>query len=360
MKILFCIESLHSGGKERRLVELISGLSKYPEIKMELVLTKKDIFYTKIYQTGIKLHFLNKTGIKKDPRIFYHFFKIARKFKPDLIHVWGNMAALLAIPTKVLLRIPMINNQITEVPLKLPAGFFTYKFTFKFSDLILSNTLAGLKCFSAPRSKSKCIYNGFDFQRVQSLNSKREIKEKFQIKTKYLIGMVATFSIYKDYKAYIEAAISVCKKREDVTFISIGGGDYSAYKKKVPRDFIDRILFVGKQNNVESIMNVCDIGVLASFTEGISNSILEFMALSKPVIATGGGGTREIVVDGENGFHIEARNPILLAEKIEKLLDEPALIVEFGEKGKKIVQTKFEIDQMIRSFINEYKIICVE
>ena len=87
--------------KERRLVELIVGLSKYPDIKMELVLTKKDIFYTKIYQTGIKVHFLDKTGIKKDPRIFYHFFKISRKFKPDLIHVWGNMAALLAIPTHV-------------------------------------------------------------------------------------------------------------------------------------------------------------------------------------------------------------------------------------------------------------------
>ena len=84
------------------------------------------------------------------------------------------------------------------------------------------------------------------------------------------------------------------------------------------------------------------------------------MSLSKPVVATGGGGTREVVVDGENGFHIEARNPMLLAEKIEKLLDEPDLRVEFGEKGKKIIQTKFQIDQMIRSFINEYKIICVE
>ena len=53
MKILFCIESLDSGGKERRLVELISGLTKYPDIQIELVLTKKDIFYTKIYQSCI-------------------------------------------------------------------------------------------------------------------------------------------------------------------------------------------------------------------------------------------------------------------------------------------------------------------
>ena len=126
----------------------------------------------------------------------------------------------------------MINSQITEVPLKLPTSSLHIKLTFKFSDLILSNTLAGLKRFSAPRSKSKCIYNGFDFKRVQSLISK-EIKEKFQIKAKYLIGMVATFSIYKDYKTYIDAAISVCRKREDVTFISIGGGDYSAYKKNL-------------------------------------------------------------------------------------------------------------------------------
>jgi len=51
-----------------------------------------------------------------------------------------------------------------------------------------------------------------------------------------------------------------------------------------------------------------DIGILATFTEGISNSIVEYMALGKPVVATSGGGTNEIVkaIDAELKHIIKA------------------------------------------------------
>ena len=52
-----------------------------------------------------------------------------------------------------------------------------------------------------------------------------------------------------------------------------------------------------------------DICLLSTFTEGISNSIMEYMALGKPVIATDGGGTKEIVDDGETGFLIGQSDP---------------------------------------------------
>ena len=81
MKILFYIESLNSGGKERRLVELIKGLSKYPDIEMELVLTRDYIHYKEISDTGIKIHFNIRKGLKKDPRLFFKFYKIAKKFE---------------------------------------------------------------------------------------------------------------------------------------------------------------------------------------------------------------------------------------------------------------------------------------
>jgi len=110
MRILFYIESLRSGGKERRLLELIKGLSKNKNIDMALVLTREDIHYTDVFDTGIKIYYTIRKGLKKDPRLFFKFYKIAKKVKPDIIHVWGNMVAVYAIPTKVLLRIKMVNN----------------------------------------------------------------------------------------------------------------------------------------------------------------------------------------------------------------------------------------------------------
>ena len=354
MKILFYIESLRSGGKERRLVELIKGLSKYPDIEMELVLTKEDIHYTDIFETGIKIHYTIRKGLKKDPRLFFKFYKIARKVKPDIIHVWGNMVAVYAIPAKVILGIPMINNQITNAPLKEPSGFLTHKLTFKFANRIISNSKAGLLAYNAPKNKSTYIYNGFDINRIYNLKKKEDVKRQFNIKSDYVIGMFASFSDSKDYDSYIKAAIKLCNNHLNITFLAVGDGDYQKYLDQIPETFLDRILFLGKQSNVESIMNVCDIGVLASFTEGISNALLELMALGKPIIASGGGGTKELI-DDNNGFLIKSSNPTLLAEKIEILLNNKELAESMGKKSKVIVKKKFNVSLMINGFIKEYQ-----
>ncbi len=360
MKILFYIESLRAGGKERRLVELIKGLKKYPDIEMELALTREDIHYTDIFNTGIKIHYTIRKGLKKDPRLFWKFYKIAKHFKPDIIHVWGNMVAIYAIPAKVLLDVPMINNQITEVPLFLKGPQLFNTIAFRFSDLILSNTIEGLKRFRISKNKSSCIYNGFDFERIKGLRSKEDISSKFKIKTRYLVGMVATFSFYKDYQTYISASIYICQKRTDVTFICVGSGDYSLYENQIPQEIKNRILFLGRQNQAESIMNACDIGVLASFTEGISNTLMEFMALGKPVIATGEGGTKELIENNVNGMHIPAKNAALLAEKIETLLDNRELRFELGKAANRTIREKFNITTMVDSFVREYKKLCAE
>lgn len=83
----------------------------------------------------------------------------------------------------------------------------------------------------------------------------------------------------------------------------------------VKPEYKDNIKFLSSQENVESIMNICDIGVLASFTKGFSNSIMEFMALGKPMIATDGGGTKELVVDGNTGYLIPKKAHEILTKK---------------------------------------------
>ena len=150
MKILFFIESLRPGGKERRLVELIKNLLKDSNVKCELVLTKKEIHYKEIFKTGIKIHFIVRKYFKKDPRLFFMFYNITKQYQPDIIHVWGNLVAIYAIPAKLLLRIPIINNQIADAPIKISKGLLSHKLTFLFSDRIIANSISGLISYSAP------------------------------------------------------------------------------------------------------------------------------------------------------------------------------------------------------------------
>lgn len=362
MKILYFIESLRAGGKERRIVELLKGFKKYPDVEIELVLTKKEIHYDEIHDLNVPIHIIERKFLKKDPRLFYKFYRIASKFRPDIIHVWGHMVAVYAVPTVKILGVPMINNEITDAT---PNQKLLAKATvFKNSVRIIANTQAGLDAYNAPKEKSGVIYNGFNFTRLNALENPENIRSRFDISTRYVIAMVATFSPYKDYATYIRSAIGVLSKRNDVTFLCAGDKDDSEFKAMVPAEFKKNIVFLGKQNKVEAIMNACDLGVLMTnvnnHAEGISNALMEFMALGKPVMATNYGGSVELIIDQKTGYLINPFDADQLAEKINYLLDNDNARMSMGESARQRVHEKFSIDTMIQSFYDEYKKVKIQ
>ena len=367
MKILFLTEGLWSGGRERRLVELLEGLSKYNSIRCELVTMTKEIHYTEIYNLDINIHFIIRRT-KIDPCLYFKLFKVCRNFKPNIIHSWGTMWPPYALPIAKLLGIKFINGFISDAPDKIKPfcqSWILSKITFPFSDVILSNSYAGLKIYKAPSKKSLCIYNGFDNDRAKNLEREENTRFKFRIKTEKVVGMVAYFSERKDFSSFILAAQYILNKRDDVTFITVGDGPtFEKIKKMVKSQYHDKIKFLGSKKNIESIINIFNVGVLVSnqdiHGEGISNSILEYMALGKPVIATDGGGTVELVQDKVSGFLIKTKSILEMSSKIEYLLDNEKISKEMGNKGREIVNNKFNLTLMINNYIKLYNRVCKE
>lgn len=97
-----------------------------------------------------------------------------------------------------------------------------------------------------------------------------------------------------------------------------------------------------------------DVCVLATYTEGISNSIMEYMALAKPVVATDGGGTKELVLQNETGFLVRPSIPGEIVDCVEQLLSNPDIRNEMGMRGKKRIHEVFSIESMVRNFIDLY------
>ena len=356
MKILFFIDGLGSGGKERRFVELLKGLTVYKNISCEAVLMNEEVHFKEIFQLNVKIHYLIRK-FKKDPTIFLKFYKICSNFKPDIIHCWNPMTTIYALPAAKWLKIKLIDGRIADCPsqIKIFSKTWILASTLHFADVILSNSYAGLKAYQAPDDKSFCIHNGFDFGRIKTLLHKDDVKKDFDLTTRYIVGMVASFSQKKDYHTYLLAAQQILSKRNDVTFIAVGDGPNLDKMKRIVQDsFRERIKFLGQQRNVESIMNVCDIGVLSTYSEGISNTIIEFMALSKPVVASEGGGTHELLIPDKTGFLIPQKNVNTLVDKIELLLNDEDLRIAMGEAGKNYVYKDFSLDQMINGFVMVY------
>ena len=84
---------------------------------------------------------------------------------------------------------------------------------------------------------------------------------------------------------------------------------------------------------------------------------MEYMVLGKPVIASDGGGTKELVKDGETGFLVPQKDPDALAEKLDYLLARPELCSEMGQKGKDRIYEHFTIERMDQEYLDLYEAI---
>lgn len=358
MKILFVIDCLHPGGKERRLVELLKGLKHYPEITYELIVMSEDVHYKSIFNFNIPIHFLIR-NTKKDFGVFIRLFKLVKRINPDIIQSHSSMTSIYISPIAKLLRIPFINAMVSTAtkPKIFNKIWLRVKLTLPFSDIIISNSFAGSKAFRIPANKAVVIHNGFDFHRIKGLVDASQIKKEFGINTKYVVGMVAGFNEHKDYESYISAAKIILNKRNDITFLCVGDGSKLEKTKEITEDN-KQIIFTGRRNDIESIVNIFNIGVLMTniqIHEGISNSIMEYMAFGKPVIASSGGGTDELVEDGKTGFLIATGSIQELVDKITTLISKRKESIQMGMYGKMKLRDEFNIEKMVKRYLNIYK-----
>ena len=364
MKVLHYIDSFRSGGKERQLLELLKGLSGIEGIESELVLMSEDIHFLDnsniLSDLNINPHFLLRKT-KKDLRIFFSLYRLCKKIGPDILHSWESMCSVYAMPITRLLGIKFINGFIRNAPQNISFWnniWLRTKITFPFSDAIVANSRAGLNSYRVPDRKAFLVHNGFDLSRVTDLPDSREVRDRLGVGMNKVVGMVGTFSDYKDYYTFIEAAQKILSKRNDVSFLMVGdGNNLQACKEKVLPRFSSSIKFLGKIHNVEEIVNVFSVGVLCSSVhgEGISNAIMEYMVLNKPVVATDCNGNRELVMDGKTGFLVTQGNVIELAARIVQLLDDNHLARRFGKAGHLRIREEFSLEKMTLQYISLYR-----
>ncbi len=358
------IDSLGKGGKERRMLELIKGLKNKDadnSFNIHLISLTDLVEYNYVYDLPITFEII-KRKTKKDFSIIPKLRRVIKTFQPDIIHSWGTMASIYLSVSNLFTGTPLINGVLADAYPGLNLSdkhYLRVKLTTPFSAVFIANSKAGIKAYRTPLKKSICIYNGIDFKRFENLRSVADIEIELLGSRKdgrAIIGMVATFDERKDYNTLVNAAIKMCSSNKKLVFLLIGDGPtLGPLKEKVPPELLNnQIIFTGRKDDIESILQIIDIGVLSTHCEGISNSIIEYMALGKPVIASVGGGTNEVVKDGINGFLVASKNEDHLIEKIELLFQNNDLADKMGQNGYTWVRQQFNIENKTDEYISLY------
>ena len=367
IRILFFIGSFKGGGKERRLLELLSYLSGKDNYEIMVVVTDPIIDFPAFHELKVLYKVIPKIWKRNDLTVFYKFYRICRQFKPHLVHTWGRIQSFYALPAVIGHSIPLVNGQITSAPphaKKWSLNKILDRINFKFSTVILSNSRAGIEAYKPPLSKIKIIYNGISLSRFENLPAPEQVRSKYGITTPYAVVMVATFSGNKDYKTFFSIAEKITRTRNDITFIAVGD-DAQGYDLCKPFQELmnknPRIVFTGRITDVEAVVNSCTVGVLFSniskHGEGISNSIMEYMSLSMPVMANDAGGTKEIVQHNVNGYLVTHQTENEIAALITELIDNPDKCRAFGKAGRKLIEDDFLIEKMGKAFEQTYETV---
>lgn len=354
MKVAFITDKLTDGGKERRLISIVQGLWVRGVIQPVLILwdgssREESVFYSSALDERITTYFLGENGRYKNIIAVY---RILKKEQIKVVSFWAPpVYSYLMIPAQLFLRLRVFNSSITSARDNFTSWEkFVVHHLYLFSHVVNSNCKRAMEILRIPRRKQVVIYNGFQFSRLENLIPASDIREKYNIKSKYVISMAGRLSVFKDWNTHISACEMILDKGYDVTFICMGGGDVSDYQNRVCSENRERIKFVGRESDVESVFAASDIVTLSTFGEGISNSILEGMALAKPIVATEGGGTPEIVEHGKSGFITKMGDADDYASRIMTLLDDEIMRESFGERGLQIVREKFAYDRMVEQF----------
>ena len=179
----------------------------------------------------------------------------------------------------------------------------------------------------------------------------------------FRIGLIGRICPWKGQHVFLRAAAQVAAQFKEVEFFVIGAAlfgeqEYEAEVKKLARDLgiEDRVVFTGFCSDIHKRIAALDLVVHASTTgEPFGQVIVQGMAASKPVIATNGGGVREIVEDGVTGLLIPMGDPAAMAAAICRLLRDPVEAAAMGRRGRQRVEQRFTIERTAERVAGVYR-----
>ncbi len=350
--VLHIIDELRRGGKERQFVELLKGLDRSAfSIHTICFLERQDGYDEQVKELSSKFsYFLRK--YRWDLFLIIELIKYCRRESIDIIYVWDGMTAFYGYFASLFSRTKFVNGSIRDTDTRRTYRHLIKRWILNISGNIVANSQAGLDAYDI-KNRGLVIYNGLDLNRFNQIRTRND--------DKFVVGIVASLSEYKDFYTFFDAIKTIQEKINNLEVHIIGAGklaeEYKEYAVKIGVNQ-EILKYIGRVSNTENYIPNFDVGVLCSYKqrgEGLSNSVIEYMACEVAVVITDIGAAREIVTNNENGFLFEAGNPIDLSEKIFNLYKDEELRKKIATSGKDSVKDKFSFTQFVKENEKYYK-----
>jgi L-malate glycosyltransferase len=207
-------------------------------------------------------------------------------------------------------------------------------------------------------TKISVVYNGLDASRLVSNLSRSEALSLLGLPAegegvrKSFVTIVANMRHeVKDYPLFLRTAQRVKTVIPGAQFLLAGEGELMESIRGLAKELRleSSTFFLGRCENIAELLRISDVCVLSSKAEGFSNSILEYMAAGRPVVATDVGGAREAIIEAGTGYLVKSGDDRTMAERIIYLLQQPKEARVMGEKGRDSIEERFSLTAQLQN-----------
>jgi len=171
-----------------------------------------------------------------------------------------------------------------------------------------------------------------------------------------VFGTIARFDTIKNLPMLINAFAAVYECNKNTCLLLVGDGDerQSLEQLVLNLGLQDAVNFTGYQTDTAAYMNLIDVYVLSSFSEGTSMTLLEAMSLATCCVVTDVGGNIEIIEDKNDGYIVESDNTEQLALVMSRLCQNPSLRTSAGSAALETFNRRFSLETMIKNYHDLY------
>lgn len=356
MRILFLSTSMGMGGADQQLLSAAQGMRSRGHQVLIVSLTPLGPMGLQARNSGIPTESLGMRRGFPDPRGLLRLARIARAWRPDVVHSHMVHANLMARVLRLLVPVPALVSTIHNIYEGGRLRMAGYRLSNRLVDQMTIVSQAAADRFVAerivPRELLRVLPNGVDTERFFNvpLGTRERIRHSIGLIDEFAWLAVGRFELAKDYPNMLRAFVAVRERHPDAVLLLVGRGSLQQDTEQLVSELKlgGAVRFLGVRQDVPEIMSAADGYVMSSAWEGMPIVLLEAAAAGLPIVATGVGGNREVVRDGDSGLLVPPRDSEALAKGMLRLMGlSEAERRSWGERGREYVRNHYGLAQVV-------------
>ena len=365
IRVMHVLDRLDIGGTEKALLKLINGLDA-GLFEHYICTMRGTSAAVEKWTSNVTLLNAGKQGASFQfnvPRLV----KLMRTIRPAIVHSrnWGGIEATVAAR---LAGVPVALHSEHGYELEMRSGLPLQRRLLRHLAYRMATAVATVTCelrdYHAAQAwwaseRMHVLYNGVDGRQFRPQPAVRSAtRRELGISPNALVaGSVGRMVRLKSFITLLEAAKGLATEFPELYVILAGSGpelsslqDFAANCHELS----GRVVFTGTIDNVADVLNAMDVFVLPTLMEGMSNTILEALAVGLPVLASRVGGNPELVEEGVCGYLFTPEDVPGLASLLRTLLRNSSMRAEFCRAARERALRSFSLEAMVRSYGDLY------